>query len=164
MSTTPIKKYRIPILRIIVQLGGRATTDMIKERLPIEMKQILQPEDMESIEKEDFLYWNRARNAREIMKKEGLLHPVIDHGVWKITEAGRAHLSEHDQKIEKMRSARNRFDMLRSHVLTETKAIAEPLEGISFDYSDLNRNIGNIDYFLEQVSCDIDFEIEKLET
>lgn len=165
MNVTPCKKYWIPILRIIVQHGGSASIGIIYEHLAGDMQNTLRPGDLLKNGNNPVWKYN-VRNARESMVQAGfLLRSGKDspRAVWVITEEGRAMLEEHEQKIEKMRSARNRFDMLRSHVLTETKAIAEPLEGMSFDYSDLNRNIGNIDYFLEQVSCDIDFEMEKLE-
>ena len=164
MNVTPCKKYWIPILRIIVQHGGSAPLELIYEHLTRDMKNTRRPGDFHK-NGNDPVWKNHARNARESMVKEGLLlrsGTDSPRAVWVITEEGRAFLEEHEQPIEKLRLAQELLRSSWSQSLSEKKTLNELLEGIVFDHSELDRNIGNIDYFFEQALCDIETELEKL--
>jgi hypothetical protein len=95
-SRTPESMFYIPILRVIVSLGGRGR---VREILPLvegEMKESLGFRDYETMKNDsDQPRWaNTVRWARDSLVKEGLLEKGSPRGIWEISEAGRQKLEE----------------------------------------------------------------------
>ncbi|MCL6624358.1 MAG: winged helix-turn-helix domain-containing protein, partial [Fimbriimonadales bacterium] len=94
---TPKQAYRLPILRALVALGGKARTEQVLERVYKEMKARLTSVDLEPLPSGKDLRWsNTARWERYTMVREGLLKRGSPYGIWEISERGEAYLREHE--------------------------------------------------------------------
>ena len=89
---TPENAYRVPILESIEELGGSAPVADILTRVERKMRHILKNIDYERLDSGDIRWRNTARWCRNTMIMEGLLRNDSPHGVWEITEAGKAYL------------------------------------------------------------------------
>jgi restriction system protein len=93
---TPQFEYRIPILEVLRERGGRGVANEVLKGVYEKMKDILQPGDLESISSGTEIQWrNSARWERNNMKELGLLERKSPRGIWEITEKGRNYLEEH---------------------------------------------------------------------
>jgi len=92
---TPEKEYYIPILEVIVELGGRGK---VKEILPLvkgKMNGRLNDYDLSPLPGTKNERWhNTAQWARNDMVKEGYLCKDSPRGIWEITEKGKEFLKE----------------------------------------------------------------------
>lgn len=89
-------QYRIPILQVLTDLGGRGTVNEILERVYEKMKDVLNSVDLETLSSGGDSRWrNTARWARNTMVNEGLLRKDSPRGIWEITEKGKNYLKEH---------------------------------------------------------------------
>lgn len=93
---TPESQYRVPILRVLSDMGGSGKAADVLERVGEIMKPRLKPVDFEPLASgPDNPRWrNAAQWARNSMVKEGLLKSDSPRGVWEITEAGMQRLKE----------------------------------------------------------------------
>lgn len=93
---TPEAAYWVPILSVLVELGGTAKAAEVLERVGKVMKPRLKPVDFEPLASgPDNPRWrNAAQWARNSMVKQGLLKADSARGVWEISEAGRRWLAE----------------------------------------------------------------------
>lgn len=93
---TPEQAYYRPILQVLVELGGRAPTDKILDRIGQVMQGVLRDVDSQPLAATpDMPRWrNAAQWARKSMVDEGLLKNDSPRGIWEITEAGRQSLRE----------------------------------------------------------------------
>lgn len=98
---TPSKDYYQPILKALVDLGGRASVHEVLNRVERAMKPILKEKDRESLPSNpNELRWvNTAKWARKdmTMMKPPLLKPNSPKTIWEITEAGRKFLVQSNQ-------------------------------------------------------------------
>ena len=93
---TPQSQYRIPILQVLTELGGRGEVNEILEKVYEKMKDILNKVDLELLPSgTDYRWRNTAQWARNTMVNEGLLRNNSPHGIWEITEKGKNYLKEH---------------------------------------------------------------------
>jgi hypothetical protein len=85
---TPQPHFRLPILRALVDMGGRARMADVIERLPryVDLKR---PGDFERTQSGAVLWENRAQWERLALIKRGLLKDDSPHGYWEITQEGR---------------------------------------------------------------------------
>ncbi len=91
---TSQREYRIPILEALVELGGRALSSKVLEKVEIKMKTVLKSVDYEDIPSGHDVRWrNTARWERKNMVQEGLLRSDSPIGVWEISEKGREYLN-----------------------------------------------------------------------
>ncbi len=93
---TPESQYRVPILRVLSEMGGSAKASDILERVGEIMKPQLKKVDFEPLASgPDNPRWrNAAQWARNSMVNQGFLKRDSPRGVWEITEAGRQWLNE----------------------------------------------------------------------
>lgn len=93
-ARTPDKVFRIPILKVLTEMGGSGKVGDILDRLGRAMKPILKDVDYQPLASDpNNLRWrNTAQWARNSMVKDGLLKPDSPRGVWEITEAGKQQL------------------------------------------------------------------------
>jgi len=92
---TPRQAFRIPILEVLVELGGKGKTDKILEKVENKMKHILNPVDYKKLPSGVMIRWqNTAQWEKFVMVKDGLLRSDSPKGVWEITEKGRKFLED----------------------------------------------------------------------
>lgn len=93
---TPQNAYRLPILRALVALGGKARMSEVLERVYEEMKPYLKPVDLDTLPLDPNLpRWRlKAQWERFEMVKDGLLQNDSPRGIWAISEKGRKYLAE----------------------------------------------------------------------
>lgn len=92
---TPQDAYRRPVLQALVELGGRAAIGDVLERVYEQMKGQLNDHDLSTLASGDTPRWrNTAQWARNTMREEGLIVAGSPHGVWEISDQGRAWLAE----------------------------------------------------------------------
>ena len=97
-SVLPVHGYWIPILRVLDEAGGSAPSTDVIEALGTRMQDILTQRDFEPLKSGEIRGGNRARFARLRMKERGLLNDTSHRGIWEITEAGRKHLAQADER------------------------------------------------------------------
>lgn len=93
---TPESQYRVPILRVLSEMGGSAKASDVLERVGQIMKPHLKKVDFEPLASgPDNPRWrNAAQWARNSMVNQGFLKRDSQRGVWEITEVGRQWLKE----------------------------------------------------------------------
>jgi len=93
---TPQSQYRIPILQVLRDLGGRGEANEILAKVYEKMKDKLSQIDLELLSSgNDYRWRNTAQWARNTMVNEGLLRNDSPRGIWEITEKGKIYLKEH---------------------------------------------------------------------
>lgn len=93
---TPQKQYRLPILHVLVEMGGKAHTGRILDRVGELMAGILNDLDRERLPKGRDIRWrNSAMWERLDMVNDGLLKDQSPNGIWEITDAGKHYLENH---------------------------------------------------------------------
>jgi hypothetical protein len=92
---TPQEQYRLPILQALVEMGGKARTRHVLDRVGELMAEILNDFDRDRLPQGRDIRWrNTAMWERLDMVKEGLLSDHSPNGTWEITEAGIIKLKE----------------------------------------------------------------------
>lgn len=98
-SKTHNSEYRIPILQILTDFGGRGKVSEILERVNEKMKDVLNSFDLEVLSSGFEVRWrNTAQWERNTMVNQGLLEKDSPHGIWEITESGKNYLKEHSNE------------------------------------------------------------------
>lgn len=93
---TPEQAFRVPILRALVDAGGRARAEDVLASVHAAVQDKLVPRDLEPVaSKPRTARWrNTAQWCRNRLRKEGLLSADSPRGVWEITAEGRRWLEE----------------------------------------------------------------------
>jgi hypothetical protein len=99
-SVLPVHGYWVPILRVLDEAGGSAPSTDVIEALGTRMQDVLTQRDFEPLRSGEIRWRNRARFARLRMKERGLLSDTSHRGIWEITEAGRKHLAQTDERAQ----------------------------------------------------------------
>ncbi len=87
---TPRDKYCLPILKILIDLGGESRTEEVLKRVKKEMT--LKDIDFEMLPSGQSARWeNTARWAKFGLRKKGYLDKSSPRGIWRITEKGREY-------------------------------------------------------------------------
>jgi hypothetical protein len=95
---TPQDNYRLPILRALVEMGGKGRTGIVLDRVGEMMADILNDFDRDRLPKQhDFRWRNTAMWERLEMVKDGYLSNRTPNGTWEITEEGRKYLKNHSK-------------------------------------------------------------------
>ncbi|HCC32567.1 MAG TPA: hypothetical protein DEQ28_01500 [Clostridiales bacterium] len=97
---TPGDEFRIPILRALETLGGRATMGRVLDKVEGLMKDRLNERDRQPLPSDpDRTSWhNTAQWERYKMVKQGLLSANSPRGVWEITLEGKRWLADAEKK------------------------------------------------------------------
>lgn len=93
-SVLPVEAYWVPILEVLLEMGGSAPSNEVVDALEERMKEQFTPGDHLRLVSGETRWRNRARFARLRMKERGLLSSSSRRGVWEITALGRQHLEE----------------------------------------------------------------------
>lgn len=88
----PTHVYWPAILTTLVNLGGRARSEIVTDEVGKLLKSILKPNDYERLASGVLRWRNRVAWQRLNMINEGLLKAGSPRGTWEITEKGRAWL------------------------------------------------------------------------
>lgn len=92
---TPTKAYWRPLLKALVELGGRGKREQVIEMVGEKMKSVLHPADYKKLPQSSFVRWeNRVAWQASNMRREGYLKNNSPRGIWEITDAGRKWLDE----------------------------------------------------------------------
>jgi negative regulator of replication initiation len=88
-TRTAQSAYRMPILRTLVELGGKGKVDRVLGRVEKRMATTLKSIDRQKISTGMVRWRNSAMWERKTMVDEGLLSKASARGVWEITTRGR---------------------------------------------------------------------------
>lgn len=99
---TPEEAYRIPILRVLVEMGGRGQTSTVLDRVYPLVKDRLTDHDHAPLNsRSNTPRWrNSAAWCRKKLCDEGLLRTDSPTGVWEISEKGRQWLAAQDRQAQ----------------------------------------------------------------
>ena len=90
---TPESEFIEPILRVLIEIGGQGRTATVVARVGQVMQPVLCDLDHEPLPGDGKPRWEKAANwARRLMVLDGLLKSDSPHGIWEISEEGRARL------------------------------------------------------------------------
>ena len=95
-AKTPEVEYRIPILKALIEAGGRGRASDIVDRVGELMRSRLNAFDHQTVKTGEIRWRNTAEWTRNTMVNRTnppLLNPGSDHGWWEITQDGRDYLS-----------------------------------------------------------------------
>jgi hypothetical protein len=97
---TPEDDFRIPILKTLVELGGKAEMGEILKGISERMKGKLNKYDTEGLPSNPSQrrWENTAQWCRNTMVNEGLLSSASPRGVWEITAEGKKYFSNRSNK------------------------------------------------------------------
>lgn len=84
-------EYELPVLRALVEAGGRAPTSEVIDKVGAALSDRLTAVDWDELPSSGYVRWkNRTQFARLNLVKRGDLEINTPRGVWAITEQGRA--------------------------------------------------------------------------
>jgi len=93
---TPRQAFRIPILKVLIEIGGRGKVKEILKKLEIEMKNVFKSIDYEKLSSGVMIRWqNTAQWEKYVMVQDGLLRSDSPRGIWEITEEGKRFLKNY---------------------------------------------------------------------
>lgn len=92
---TPVEKYWVPILQVLVKMGGHGRRRKVVDAVGNVMAGILTPADRACLPKTGWIRW-RNRVAWQIsnMRGRGLIRKDAPRGIWEITDEGRRWLDD----------------------------------------------------------------------
>jgi len=86
---TPLAEFRLPILEVIIEMGGHDHADAIIKKVGQKMKGVLNKYDYERLESDNVYRWVKSVQwCRYKLTKEGLLKNNSPRGIWEITKMG----------------------------------------------------------------------------
>jgi hypothetical protein len=94
---TPVKSYWKPILRVLVEMGGRGRRQKVIQTVGMKMRGagILTAADFGKLPKSNLIRWeNRVPWQASEMRAIGLINSDSPRGIWEITDAGRKWLDD----------------------------------------------------------------------
>lgn len=95
---TPKDAFRIPLLKELVRVGGRAQSREINKAIYMGMSQLFKPADFEptKVNKMQVRWQNALHWCRQTLVDEGLMRSDSPRGIWEISDSGRAWLTAHE--------------------------------------------------------------------
>jgi len=92
-SLLPEAEYELPMLRFLVEAGGRAPSSEVVEAIGTELKDRFTPADLEPLDSGDIRWKSRTQFVRLKLIKEGSMVKEAPRGVWAISDEGRARVN-----------------------------------------------------------------------
>jgi hypothetical protein len=87
--TTKEREFYVPIVEVLVELGGSGRSSYVEDFVGQKMSQKLTTADRETLRKGSIRWRKTVQFARFRMAKEGLLEPKsLGYGVWTLTDEG----------------------------------------------------------------------------
>jgi len=93
-SLVPESAFEVPMLEALVELGGSAPAGKVTARVGEKLADRLTSVDRESVSSGGVRWQSRAQAVRMKLIKDGELKSDSPRGVWEISDAGRARLSQ----------------------------------------------------------------------
>ena len=95
-TRTPGSAYRIPILQVLTEMGGKGRMADVLDRVYRIMEHRLTEVDLQPLPSGHVVRWrNAAQWERLYMCHDGLLASDSPQGIWEITDQGRQYLREY---------------------------------------------------------------------
>ena len=93
----PQTEFALPILRVLVEMGGRGETKPVLAKIEEAMASRFGDGDRERLDKGGIRWKKNAQFGADILKRKGLLKQTADSGKgwWEVSEQGRAYEREH---------------------------------------------------------------------
>ena len=89
----PQREFRIPLMKVLLDLGGKADVKDIRENLLPRVKERLSTDDFELVSTGEERWWNATCWERSELKKEGLFRNDSRRGVWELSGKGREYVT-----------------------------------------------------------------------
>jgi len=91
---TPQKEYQIPLLEVLVEVGGSGKTSDICKKVEEKMRGKLKPADYEKFESGGIRWEIFTQWARKTLVDKGFMKSDSPRGIWEITDEGRDYLAK----------------------------------------------------------------------
>lgn len=88
----PQREFRLPLMEVLLELGGSAVVKDIREALAPKIKPRLSEDDFELVSTGDERWWNATCWERSDLVKEGLFRTDSPRGIWELSDEGRKHI------------------------------------------------------------------------
>ena len=92
-SRLPQADYELPILEVLVDLGGSAPSSRVVEQVGKKLQDKLTGVDFTRVKSGETRWENRVRFARLMLKNRGEIRKDSPHGTWEITQEGRERVT-----------------------------------------------------------------------
>jgi hypothetical protein len=92
-SLLPEEEYELPILTVLDEFGGEASTAPVVDAVGKVLMPRFTPLDSEALPSGGLRWRNRVQWARKALTERGLLDPGAPRGIWRLTDAGREELA-----------------------------------------------------------------------
>lgn len=89
-NKTPQRDFRIPLMKVLLDLGGSAEVQDIRKKMLPAVKDRLTEDDYEPVSTGEERWWNATCWERSDIVKEGLFRDDSPRGVWELSDKGRA--------------------------------------------------------------------------
>jgi hypothetical protein len=86
---TPQRDFRRPLLNILLQLGGKASTTDIRNSLQKRLVKSFKAGDLEQVSSGEIRWWNAVCWERADLIRENLFREDSPRGIWELTEQGK---------------------------------------------------------------------------
>lgn len=94
-NKTPQRDFRIPLMKVLLELGGSAQVQSIRTKLFPVIKERLTESDYQPVSTGEERWWNATCWERSELVKEGLFVKGLPRGVWALSEEGREFIVAH---------------------------------------------------------------------
>ena len=84
----PQKEFRVPLMKALHELGGKASTRQLRPIMGERMKAKLRDPDYELVATGEPRWWNAICWERNDLVKEGLFRRDSERGIWELSEKG----------------------------------------------------------------------------
>ena len=91
----PQKEFRVPLMEVLLELGGSAEVKEIRKALAPKIKPRLSEDDFGLVKTGDERWWNATCWERSDLVKEGLFRNDSPRGTWELSEEGRQFIVGH---------------------------------------------------------------------
>lgn len=87
-NKTPQRDFRLPLMKVVLELGGWAEVKDIRGKLLPVMKSRLSKDDFEPVSTGEERWWNATCWERSELVKEGLFRDDSPRGAWELSDEG----------------------------------------------------------------------------
>ena len=88
----PQKEFRLPLMEVLLELGGSAEVKDIREALAPKILPRLSEDDFQLVSSGDERWWNATCWERSDLVKEGLFRKDSPRGIWELSDEGRRQI------------------------------------------------------------------------
>ena len=86
LDATPTHSYRFLILEILSELGGKAPSIKVEQKVEAKMRNRFRPDDLQPVSSGQIRWRKRLHWCRYYMVRDGLLKNDSPRGIWEITD------------------------------------------------------------------------------